>query len=369
MSSSKPLLLFTVTNDLNYDQRMIRICSTLQKQGYQVRLIGRKKSDSAPLHDQRFDQKRLFCFFQKGKWFYLEYNIRLFFYLFFHRYDLACAIDLDTILPVFLISSLKRKKWVYDAHEYFTEVPEVINRKGVQKMWESLADWIIPKSQFNYTVGPALASIFSERYAVPFEIIRNVPFKKSEQSKPSKTSPFTVIYQGALNEGRGIEASLQAFQYLENAQFWIVGEGDLSKELRMLSKKLKLDDRVKFWGYQRPEDLKKITEQAHLGLNLLENKGLSYYYSLANKFFDYIQAGLPSLNMDFPEYRAIVNEFPVASLLEDLNPKTIAKQIDYLANSPEQYLQMKQICQEAAQVYHWEKEKETLIQFYQEVLK
>src|SRR5678815_5747716 len=96
-------LVFTVTNDLSYDQRMIRICTTLAQAGYDVMLVGRKMKGSIPLQERPFRQKRLVNLFQKGKLFYIEYNIHLFCLLLFKRADLICAIDLDTILPLSLI--------------------------------------------------------------------------------------------------------------------------------------------------------------------------------------------------------------------------------------------------------------------------
>src|SRR5688572_26752370 len=119
-------LLFAVTNDLTYDQRMQRICRSLSAWGYDVELIGRERELSVPLSSETFRQTRLNCFFSKGKLFYLEYNLRLLFYLLFTRFDAVCAIDLDTIVPVFIIGKLKGAKLIYDAHEYFTEVPEVV---------------------------------------------------------------------------------------------------------------------------------------------------------------------------------------------------------------------------------------------------
>ena len=126
-------ILFTVTNDLTYDQRMIRICSTLANHGYKVKLIGRKLPKSKPLAQQPFQQQRLFCFFKRGKIFYLEYNIRIFCLLLFSKFDAICGIDLDTLGSCYLVAILRRKKLVYDAHEYFTEVPEVVNRPLVKK--------------------------------------------------------------------------------------------------------------------------------------------------------------------------------------------------------------------------------------------
>jgi len=149
---------------------------------------------------------------------------------------------------------------------------------------------------------------------------------------------------------------------------WIVGEGDLSLSLRQMAESLKLGDKVKFWGYQQPEALKDITAQADLGLNLLENKGLSYYYSLANKFFDYIQAGLPSLNMAFPEYQAIMKNYQTGILLEHLDATKIAAEIQDLMDRPETYQAMSTICRKAAEEYNWENEQEKLLQFYETVL-
>nr|HPI55391.1 hypothetical protein [Chitinophagaceae bacterium] len=78
-------IVLTVTTDLNFDQRMIRIATTLANAGYDVLLIGRLKPNSKPLQDRTYRQKRLPVFFQKGPAFYTEYNLRLFFYLLWVR--------------------------------------------------------------------------------------------------------------------------------------------------------------------------------------------------------------------------------------------------------------------------------------------
>src|SRR5690349_11491904 len=99
-------IVFTVTNDLSYDQRMIRICTSLSANGFSVKLVGRKMPASVPLSSRSFEQVRLNCFFHKGKLFYAEYNLRLFFYLLTQQMNCICAIDLDTILPCYAVSYL-----------------------------------------------------------------------------------------------------------------------------------------------------------------------------------------------------------------------------------------------------------------------
>lgn len=368
-------LIFTVTNDLTYDQRMIRICSSLANAGYDVLLVGRRRSFSKPIQKRPFGQKRIRCFFNNGKLFYLEYNFRLFFFLLFSRFDLICSIDLDTILPGFYISKIRNKICVYDAHEYFSELPEVINRPRVKKIWEKTANLTIPNLKYCYTVGNCLAEVFEEKYGVEFEVIKNVPYSAKKNlagnfKLPAKSSDEKkiLLYQGALNDGRGLEEMIQTMPEIQNAELWLVGEGDLSDALRALANELNLtDNQVKFLGYKTPEELKKITSKADIGLNLLQNKGLNYYYSLANKAFDYIQAGIPSVNMQFPEYQHINNKNEVFILVPDLKTKTLKKAISELTKNEDLYQKIKSNCLTASLIYNWEKEEKTLLKFYEKI--
>lgn len=346
---------------------MIRICSTLAEAGYDVKLIGRKLPDSKFLEPRNYQTKRLSCFFRKGKLFYVEYNIRLFWYLIFSKFDAICGIDLDTLLPCFLTGKLKGKPIIYDAHEYFTEVPEVVNRPLVKKVWAILEGVLVPRVKHAYTVCQSLANIFNEKYRTAFEVIRNVPYRSSENLTASRSNPDIIIYQGALNDGRGLPEIIHAMQWINHAELWLVGEGDLSQQLRALTDELELKDKVIFKGYVKPNDLKYLTAQASLGLNLLENKGLSYYYSLANKAFDYIQAELPAINMAFPEYLRINEQYKTSLLMESLDPQQLATSINQLLEDRIAYQQLKQNCRSAAREYAWEKEKDVLLRFYQKV--
>lgn len=363
-----PKIYLTVTNDLTYDQRMIRIATTLVESGYDVCLVGRLRPTSKPLQTQPFAQKRLKCWWDKGKFFYLEYNLRLFFYLLTRRLDAIGSIDLDTLLPGYLVARLKRKPCIYDAHEYFTEVPEVVERPAVQRVWERLAQWIIPRLNHAYTVCGSLQKVFQERYGTAFSVIRNVPFQKAPPalSLPLE-APYIFLYQGVLNDGRGLEEFIQALPELPQIHLWLAGEGDCSAALRQLVQDLNLQEQVTFWGYVPPHELQELTKKAHFGLNLLQNKGLNYYYSLANKFFDYVQAYKPSINMAFPEYTALLQEHQVGIALADLEKNTLVTTLTALVNNPTQYRAFQEACQVASQLWIWEREATLLQEFYQQV--
>ena len=154
---------------------MQRIAGSLSAQGYSVLLVGRKKASSTILQDQPFQQKRLSCFFEKGFLFYAEYNLRLFLFLLFTRADILCAIDLDTILPCYFSSRLKKQKRVYDAHELFTEQAEIIRRPTVQKIWSWIEAFAVPRFTWGYTVNQFIADHFQKKYGVTYTVIRNLP--------------------------------------------------------------------------------------------------------------------------------------------------------------------------------------------------
>lgn len=361
-------ILFTVSNDLTYDQRMIRICTSLVLAGYEVTLIGRELPESRPLTSQPFVQQRMKLHFNKGKFFYLELNIRLLFQLLFSKYDIVYAVDLDTLLPARLVALLRSKTCVFDAHEYFTEVPELAERPLSKKVWELAAKLAIPGLKHAITVGDCLAEVFEQRYGVHFTVLRNVPFQRVHPAKVERTvRPFVLIYQGVLNDGRGLEEAILAMKLLDDAVLWLCGEGDLSDELRFLVEKNGLDSKVKFFGKLTPDDLAKLTTQAHLGLNLLKNKGLNYYYSLANKAFDYVQVGIPSLGMRFPEYARLNEEFDIFYLLDELEPGQLAAAVNHLRSDKSHYNRLAANCQEAAKQLNWENESQKLLDFMKKI--
>lgn len=353
-------IVFSVINDITYDQRMQRICTTLARAGYDVLLIGRQLPASLPLDDFAFATQRIRCRRQKGKLFYLEYNLRLLLKLLFLRADIYSAVDLDTLLPHTIAARLRGKKLVYDAHEYFTEVPEVIARPAVKKAWLLVERFCVPRVDAAYTVGPRLAELFAAAYHKSFAVVRNMPVAKPLPSA-EKEEPF-ILYQGALNEGRCLEQLIDAMLGI-NCRLRIVGEGDLSEALRQRVTEKGLAHKVEFLGYLKPVELAEITNQAFLGYNLLENKGLSYYYSLANKCFDYVQAGIPVLCSEFPEYVCLCNEYEVF-IFATPEAQQITSTINQLLIDKNLYQTLTNNCLKAREEWTWENEEEKLLAVY-----
>lgn len=361
-------IVFTVTNDLSYDQRMDRICSALSAAGYDCLLVGRKLRASKSLQALPYSQKRISCFFEKGKLFYLEYNFRLLLFLLFKKCDAICAIDLDTALPVLVATKLRDKKLFFDAHEYFTEMEEVVTRPFIQRAWKTVEKLFLPHIDAGYTISEGYRDLYRKDYGIKLEVIRNVSVLDDSPSMPRGTKNKTIIYQGVLNVGRGLEEAIAAMSTLPEMQLHIYGEGPIMDKLETQIKDLHLQNRVLLKGFCTPAQLRRKTRNAWLGLTLFSETGLHHKYSLANRFFDYLHAGIPQLACDFPEYRKFNKENEVAVLVERLEPSILAEKIRMLDQSPEKHQRLVENCIKAREQHNWQKESEKLIRFYRENL-
>lgn len=358
-------IYLTVTNDLSFDQRMMRICSSLSKAGYSVVLVGRRLNNSASLKEAGYRQQRLRCWFNKGKLFYAEYNLRLFFFLLFKKMDCICAIDLDTILPCLFISKIKNTKRVYDAHELFCEMKEIVTRPGIYKLWKKIERYTLPQFQAGYTVNQPIADEFFQMYGVRYAVIRNVPILKGTDY-PVKNERY-ILYQGAVNEGRCFETLIPAMKAVD-CTLIVCGDGNFMQQTIALVKENKVESKVIFKGNIAPDALRGITAKAYIGINLVENNGKSNYLSLANKFFDYIHAGIPQLCAGYPAYKEINDSIEVALLIEDISSKNIAAQLNNLLMNEVVYQRLQANCAKAATLYNWQTEEKTLLAFYQQLL-
>ena len=348
---------------------MHRICTSLAENGYAVTLVGRKLTSSIPLTDTsggsvQYKQKRIRCWFNKGKLFYFEYNLRLCCYLLFRKIDAICAIDLDTIIPCHFVSRFKRIPRIYDAHELFTEMKEVITRPRIKKIWTRVEKRLVPKFKYGYTVSESIADEFHRRYDVNYETIRNLPVMKPFDE--IQNAEKFILYQGAVNEARGFEYLIPAMEWV-NCRLVICGDGNFMAQLKRLIMDNKLENKIELKGMLPPEEIRKISQQATIGIALAEKEGLNQWLALPNKFFDYVHAGLPQITMDYPEYRKINKQFEVAVLINDLAPKRIAYAINNLLEDEVLYRKLKDNCLGARQELNWQQEGKKLISFYQSV--
>lgn len=363
-------VVISVTNDLVTDQRVEKVCKVLQSLHFEITLIGRKLPGSLPV-SRNYKTIRMTLLFKKGFLFYAEYNIRLFFKLFFLKKDILLANDLDTLSANFLISKLFNTKLVYDSHELFTEVPELISRPKVQKIWLVIEKFIFPKLKNVYTVNSEIAKIYCDKYNVPVKVIRNIAPKlthkkidKALSEKIKETNKMLILQGSGINIDRGAEEAVMMMKHLENTILFIIGGGDIFEKIKKLVEKFNLKNKVFIKDKVSYNKLMEYTKIADLGLSLDKGTNLNYELSLPNKVFDYIQAQIPLLVSNRKIIADLVTKNNIGLVTQTHDPKELAKTVKTMLSNEDKLAAWKENLSKIAEIYTWEAESKKLIDIF-----
>ena len=369
----KKKIIISVTNDLSTDQRVKKVCGTLNSMNYEILLIGRKRPTSLKLK-RPYRTKRMKLIFNKGALFYAEFNIRLFILLVFSKVDIYHANDLDSLLANYLAAIIRRKPIVYDSHEYFTGVPEIQNKKLVKKVWQTIEQFIFPKLKHIITVNQSIAQLYKEEYNKDLRILRNVPNKVETLKLKSKSElnitedKDIIITQGAgININRGIEELVEAMQYLNNVCLIIIGDGDVIPQLKKRVLELKLENSIIFKGRMPYHEMMQYTQHATLGLTIDKDTNINYKYSLPNKLFDFIHAGIPILASKIIEVEKIIKKYQIGLFINNHEPTHISNQIKHALDNKELMSEWKSNTTLASKELNWEIEENTLKDLYKKI--
>jgi len=384
--SNKLHIILAVTNELVYDQRMIRICTSLANNGYRVTLVGRAIPGAPSVNTQLpFEQERLQLRFHKGKLFYLEYNLKLYGYLIKTGANALCAIDLDTAVAVYYAGKKLKIPIMMDAHEYFTEMIEVKRRPWIHAVWKWVEKTYLPRYHAGYTVGHTIAGIFQQKYGLSYRVVRNIaryhlpanpneaipePYENIWQNalKQTEGQGPIVLYQGALNEGRALDELIQAM-HLVPARLFFAGTGNYQQQTAAKIRDENLSHKIAMLGNLPPAVLRIATARAYCGITIFDAQSLNQFYSLGNKFFDYVMAHKPQVCVNYPEYSAILKQYPVALPVEDVKPETLAAALNKILTDGVLYDYLRQQNVLASAILNWENEEKVLLESWAMLLK
>ncbi len=280
-------------------------------------------------------------------------------------------------LPLtWLLARRDKASLIYDAHEFETGRHFDNSRlSGIyHRMWAWPERLFIRKADAVITVSKSIAGQLSLLYRISQPtVIMNCPEKQVVQKPISlhrklgiPSNYKIVMYQGGVTKGRGIEQFLEAIQLLPNVAGIVLGNGPLLTTLRSQVREGKWQH-VFLPGRVPLNDLLNYTSAADIGVVLTQNTCLNHYYSLPNKLFEYMQAGIPIVGSDLQEIARIIQEYKVGATVNPDDPKDIANALRYLLDNPKQYAQIKINTISAATIFNWENESIKLLQIYQKL--
>ena len=367
-------IIISVTNDLSFDQRVAKMCNTLYDLGFDITLVGRLLPESAPI-ERKYKTKRLKLHFTKGALFYAFFNIRLFFVLLFAKVDIYHSNDLDTLLANYLASKIRRKPLIYDSHEYFLGVPEIQDRKSVKKAWTTIERFIFPKLKTIVTVNQSIADLYKKDYRKELIIIRNLPTRqivtqtKSKEDLGMPSNKKIVILQGAgINVDRGSEELLEAIALSNQFVLYIIGTGGVIEELKKRALKNDLKNKIVFIGRIPYVEMMQYTLNADVGVTLDKDTNINYRFSLPNKIFDYMKAGIPVLASNLKEVANVVNHHKVGIVIPNHAPQTILEGLENLTQNKEQQATFGKNGKQAIETLNWETEVIPIKKIYKKLL-
>ena len=356
-----------VSNDLSTDQRVHKTCMTLQKCGYWVIATGRLLPDSLQLERSYFTLRRK-LWFSRGPLFYAELNIRLFLYLITARVDLIFANDLDTLPAAFFAATLRQKRLIYDTHEFYTEVPELVSRPRTQAIWKAIEDYLFPKLTDILTVNGSIAKLYADKYHKTVLVSRNIPagfapeqLKTRKELELPENKRILILQGTGINIDRGAEEACLAMQFLDDCVLLIVGSGDALPALRNIVHSTNLQEKVIFKQKMPFAELRQYTLNSDLGLAIDKDTNLNYHFSLPNKLFDFIHSGIPTLSSGLPELKQIIDQYDIGYYIKNHEPKHIAEVVKGVFADDIRYKIVKHNTAKAKIDLCWENEEKVLI--------
>lgn len=373
-------IVYVVLQNFNNDSRVLKQCISLKKHGYKVQVIA--------LHEEGLRREEIIggvpvcrihlktkewprnIFVQAIK--YIEFFIKVLLKIRDVNIVNASSLGPLPIAVALKFLSLGRIKIVYDARELETETTGL---KGVRKVLAKLTERACIRFVDGLTtVSESIVKDYEERYnnmKKPVLIMNTPPVQNLTRTNIFRET-FGIdqekkifLYQGGLMPGRGLEILIEAFLKMERKDVVLVvmGYGPLKD---LLKKKAVRSGNIFFHDAVSPLELLSYTSSADVGIALIENTCLSYYYCLPNKLFEYAMAGLPVLVSDLYELSKIVSTYNCGEIVKGMSTSSVLEGIDRILERD--INELGQNARRMAEIYSWEKQEVRLLKLYNELL-
>lgn len=284
--------------------------------------------------------------------------------------DVYHAHDLNTLIQGIVSAKLRvnRKPLIYDSHEVQTSRTHYSFDKiyKIEKFLLNFTDEVIVENKTRadyhydlYKERPAAVHNYSELYDI--DEAKTFPLRKEYNIPDNKK---IVLYQGGMQDGRGLFKLLKAFVNIEGAVLFMIGDGKERQNLISYHKELALQNKVVFIERVPYKDLRSYTKAADIGIQFLENTNFNHYSASSNKLFEYIMAHVPVIGSKLPEIEQVIGNEEIGLTVETGNTEELTEALNKLINDDELRLKFKKNTEAAKYKYNWENEKDVLKELY-----
>ncbi len=368
MNDKSVLIVFL--GNIHYDTRASNFYETFTRKGYKTRVVSfdwlteNYKTEKGKISVYKLKKRSSLIF-------YLKFSFILAWRLMLERADMIFAEDVYTLPFAVIFGKLKGARIFYDSREIYGHLGGLSKRKNVQCLLRWIENKFIGFTYKTITTGELDSKYLESEYKLNNTIvIRNLPFYEKIITPYDFRGYYKLnkevkilLYQGVILHGRGLGPVFEALQNIKNCVLIIIGGGECTQYYKKLAIEKDLSEKVFFYGKVKQKDLLHYTAGADIGLSLIENLSLSYYYALPNKLFEYILTGVPVLASNFPQIVNIIDKYKVGLYISPENPEEIKETLQKLIEDDELRIAFRNNCLKAALELNWGKEIDKLFSY------
>jgi glycosyltransferase involved in cell wall biosynthesis len=178
-----------------------------------------------------------------------------------------------------------------------------------------------------------------------------------------------VVYVGSVTVDRGLDVCVRALPYLPEVHFATVGPRHEATEREVLgiAIALKVQDRVHLVDAVPSRYVVPFVTTANCSVIPIQNVCLSYYFCFPNKLLESVFARLPVAAANLAELRRFVEEQLVGVIMDETDPRSVAKSIAELLANPDRYRPSLGKIRRLADAFGWGAQEARLLTLYRKL--
>lgn len=268
--------------------------------------------------------------------------------------DIYIAHELESLYDAIQIKRIlqkqrKKVKVIFDAHELEFNRP--------------LFKLLMREVDYLFTVSDGLRAIYRKRYPrVPIAVIYNSPlFVEEQPEKKYDAASMVVAHEGFMSHTRGRPDKLaMVANYCAptiDAKFKIIGGPANSPEYEAATNHLKSHRQIQWVGWVDYKSLPEHYRDVHVGYIDLPLVRLNRVHALPNKFFSYLNNGIPVVVNAARDMKRIITAHKCGIVIAKANPtaRDYAKQLETIHKDRALLRRMSENARRAMQsTYSWQ---------------
>lgn len=280
------------------------------------------------------------------------------------------AHDLNTLIQGVLSAKfrIKPRILIYDSHEVQTSRTHYRTQlvKRVEGFLLRFVDKVIVENETRadyhedlYGMRPVPIHNYSELYNI--DEVDAVDLREMFNISHNQV---IVLYQGGVQEGRGLHLLIEAFEKIKNAVLIMIGDGKQKENMVNLRNTLELQDKVYFIDRVPYLELRRYTKSADIGIQILENTSFNHYSASSNKLFEYMMAEVPVIASRLPEIERVVKTEGIGLTIPPGDKDALIEALERMINDADMRQTFKTRMNTAKRKYNWEVEQLRLLEVY-----